>query len=85
MDRIIFVIFQIGSRIKSDILLSVCNLVCGTGQSQLQYQNSKHTGGMQDFGRGQLSDCNSLSSSNPLINRVLNKKINIYSYLIKKY
>jgi hypothetical protein len=32
----------------------------------------------------QLSDCNSLSGSNPLTNRILKKLIiNIYSYLIK--
>jgi hypothetical protein len=36
---------------------------------------------------GQLSDCNSLSGSNSLTNRILNKNNNnlIYSYLIKNY
>jgi hypothetical protein len=35
---------------------------------------------MQDFGRrrGQLSNYNSLSGSNPLTNRVLNKKLIMY-------
>jgi hypothetical protein len=32
-------------------------------------------GRMQDFDQGQLSDYNSLSGSNPLTNRVLNKKL----------
>jgi hypothetical protein len=37
-------------------------------------------------GRGRLSDCNSLSGLNPLINRILNKKVNtlIYIFLSNK-
>jgi hypothetical protein len=31
---------------------------------------------------GQLSDCNGLSGSNPLTNRILNKKINNLIYIL---
>jgi hypothetical protein len=40
-------------------------------------------GRMQDFDQeGQLSNCNNLSGSNSLTNRVLNKKINNLIYIL---
>jgi hypothetical protein len=37
---------------------------------------------MQNFGRGQLSDCNSLSGSNSLTNLILNKNNNNLIYIL---
>jgi hypothetical protein len=49
--------------------------VTATDSSTLASLSTIKQGRMQNFGGGQLSDCNGLSGSNSLTNRVLNKKL----------
>jgi hypothetical protein len=66
-------------------LIIVLKIFITTNQIDSVWSISRIRGGCRILVRGQLSDCNSLSRSNPLTNRVLNKKIIIiYIFLPNK-